>query len=465
MFLSRQTTDKNIDMGLCYSILQKCVRRCLLNEAIYYGKLIYLDGTPNALRKRLIQYCLEDMSRLDLALEILDVPDNKLFDYLQIITKNKKSRISEWYLSVCSDHFKYKTKDIDKEVEEGIKIFALEKKSKFKEIRDFLGKDLSKLYSYMKKDKLVWAMKILWENRPELNYDLDRDIDKNIKARKFDEIPKYVLDKHVLNGTPGLKFFFENGAIIFNKVYENEPYEFEAKNIYFHNEKQIKDDRSTPAELHQNRFRNVKRVGAKSFLASNFLTNKRYFIKEIDNDKKEGILFSEKIKKMINFPDLNIELRELEVPKQKDKYKLWLLSDIVESNFCFEDFFGNYRNMMYDQKKLILATLFKSLIGSRSFSSDCYLFDWNSSSPVFSVNDSSCLGEFSKRTYGIHIIPPRCIDDVEKSWENYFKTFRKNDIVNELNKWKKNIKLSEDFEFKETLLKRIKKIKKEIDII
>ena len=168
---------------------------------------------------------------------------------------------------------------------------------------------------------------------------------------------------------------------------------------------------------------------------------------------------------MINFPDLNIELIELEVPKQKDKYKLWLLSDIVESNFCFEDFFGNYRNMMYDQKKLILATLFKSLIGSRSFSSDCYLFDWNSSSPVFSVNDSSCLGEFSKRTYGIHIIPPRCIDDVEKSWEDYFKTFRKNDIVNELNKWKKNIKLSEDFEFKETLLKRIKKIKKEIDII
>ena len=140
-----------------------------------------------------------------------------------------------------------------------------------------------------------------------------------------------------------------------------------------------------------------------------------------------------------------------------------MLSDIVDSNFVFEDFFGNNRNMMYDQKKLVIATLFKSLIGSRCFSSDSFLFDWNSASPVYSVNDTSYFNEFKKRTYGIHIIPPKCIDDIEESWEKYFKTFRKNDIIIELNNWKKKIKISYDFEYKDTLLKRIKKIKKEID--
>ena len=108
MFLSRQTTDKKIDMGLCYSILQKCIRRGLINEAMYYGRLVFHDGSPNALRRRLIQFCLEDMSRLDLALEILDTDDRKLFDYLQIICINKKSRISCWFLAVSYDHFKYK---------------------------------------------------------------------------------------------------------------------------------------------------------------------------------------------------------------------------------------------------------------------------------------------------------------------------------------------------------------------
>lgn len=465
MFLTRQTTDSNIDMGLCYSILQKCVRRGLINEAMYHAKLIYHDGTPNALRKRLIVYCLEDMSRLDLALEILDTPDNELFDYLQIICNNKKSRISEWYLSVCYDHFKYKSKDVNKEIEEGIKICSFEKRGKYKEIRDYLGKDLSKLYTFMKKDKLVWGLKILWDSREELKYELDRSINKNLKAKKFDEIPKYALDKHVLNGTPGLKFFFENGAIIFNKIYDDEPYEIESKNIYFHNEKLLKDDKSVPSELFQNRFRHIKRVGSKSFFVTNFISGKRRFIKEISKDKKEDLLFTEKIKKILDYPNLNLELIELEDPKVKGTTKLWMLSDIVDNEFEFEDFFGNYRNMMYDQKKLILATLFKTLIGSINFSTDCYLFDWKSGTPVYSVNDESCLREFKKRTFGVHIIPPKCVDDIEKSWERYFMTFRRNEIINELNIWKIKIKKSDDFEYKDHLLKRIKKIKKEIDIL
>ena len=228
MFLEKKTSDKDIDMGLCYSILQKCVRRCLVNESLYYGKLIFHDGSPNVLRKRLIIYCLEDMARLDLALEIFNCDDNKLIPYIQIVAKNKKSRITDWYTIVC----KAKKNTDDEELLEGCKIRDLELKEDYKEIRKFLGKDLSKLYTFVNKLSFVWALKILWERREELRYPLDRSIE-TIKPQKFFKIPKYALDKHVLNGTPGLKFFFENGAVIENKIYQNEPYEKEAKKIAY----------------------------------------------------------------------------------------------------------------------------------------------------------------------------------------------------------------------------------------
>ena len=228
MFLEKKTSDKDIDMGLCYSILQKCVRRCLVNESLYYGKLIFHDGSPNVLRKRLVIYCLEDMARLDLALEIFNCDDNKLIPYIQTVAKNKKSRITDWYSIVC----KAKKNTDDEELLEGYKIRDLELKEDYKEIRKFLGKDLSKLYTFVNKLSFVWALKILWERREELRYPLDRSIE-TIKPQKFFKIPKYALDKHVLNGTPGLKFFFENGAVIENKIYQNEPYEKEAKKIAY----------------------------------------------------------------------------------------------------------------------------------------------------------------------------------------------------------------------------------------
>ena len=112
MFLSRETKDEDIDMGLCYSILHKCIRRCLVNQALYYGKLIYEDGTPNALRKRLIMYCIEDMGRLDLAIEIFNCDKFKLFTYIQIVAKNKKSRITDWYRIVCNNLYFEKKLDM-----------------------------------------------------------------------------------------------------------------------------------------------------------------------------------------------------------------------------------------------------------------------------------------------------------------------------------------------------------------
>ena len=41
-------------------------------------------------------------------MEILNAPDNKLFDYVQIVSNNKKTHISSWYQRVCLDHAIYK---------------------------------------------------------------------------------------------------------------------------------------------------------------------------------------------------------------------------------------------------------------------------------------------------------------------------------------------------------------------
>ena len=331
MFLSRPTKDKGISIGICYSVLQKCIRRCMTEEALYYGKLIFNDGTPNSLRKRLIQSCLEDMSNLELSIEILNAPDNKLFDYVQIASNNKKTHISSWYQRVCLDHAIYKTKNLDQEIKDGAKMHFLEKDKNYKEIRKILGKEYNKLYSFMNKERLVWAVKILWQNRKELRYEIDRTVNKKIKARKFEKLPNWVLDKHVPNGTPGYKFFFDNGCVMNNRIYQlEEPYEIESKNIYFDEEKDFFGKSRTkttldrwknniyfkdyiPSVLLENGFRNIvqiqlltRRNNPKVYFCTNFKDNKKYVLKgpltELD---KERIELTEEIKKIIKFPHLN----------------------------------------------------------------------------------------------------------------------------------------------------------------
>ena len=71
-FLRRETKEPGVSIGMCYSIFQKTIRRCMTSEALFYGKLIFNDGTPNSLRKRLVMSCLEDMANLELALEIMN---------------------------------------------------------------------------------------------------------------------------------------------------------------------------------------------------------------------------------------------------------------------------------------------------------------------------------------------------------------------------------------------------------
>ena len=41
-YLRKSTSEGNV--GLLYSILQKCIRRGLIEEALYYSKIIYEEA-------------------------------------------------------------------------------------------------------------------------------------------------------------------------------------------------------------------------------------------------------------------------------------------------------------------------------------------------------------------------------------------------------------------------------------
>ena len=433
MFLNRPTIDKNVDMGLCYSIFQKCIRRCMLKEALYYGRLIYHYGTPNALRKRLIQSCIEDMSRLDIALELLESSNEKLLTYyLKIIVNNKKTRISEWYKEVCRDYIKFKMKPTNDEINEGIKICLLEKTKKHKEIKEYLGAEIYKLYMFMKKDSLVWIVKILWNNREELSYKLNLSIDKEIEGTKFEKIPSYVLDKHVKNGTKGYKFFLENGCVLNNKIYVNDRYEVEAKNIilYTENKKNI-IDKQVPFELYQYKFRNILNVGNRSYIGIDFKTNKQYFMKEILKEDKSKIKFIEKLKKILKYPRLNTKVIKI-------NNKLWLLSKVLTTEkVSFDEYFGRNRNMMLDQHKLIISSLFKSLVGVNNYSTNNYLvYRKNLKCKIYSINDNDSSFDNSIEIYS----PDN--QDINNGWIRYLTSFRKNKLIKKLRLWKKRIEKS-----------------------
>ena len=101
-FLRKQTSEGSV--GLLYSIIQKCIRRGLENESLYYSQILYNECTKNCLRKRLIYVCNEDICNLKLSQEILECDDTDLFKYLIICCRMKKTHESAW-LSRLALHY------------------------------------------------------------------------------------------------------------------------------------------------------------------------------------------------------------------------------------------------------------------------------------------------------------------------------------------------------------------------
>ena len=241
----RKVCNEGIRFDILYSIFQKCMRRGLSEQCLYYGLILKNEGSYNVLKKRLVQVVIEDICRLDLALEIFNYKENDIEKYIGIVCENKKTHLSDWFqqkcLMMCIKNNNITNKDLyeninEKMIKKGMEITKLEKLEKYKEIRKYFNKDENKLYTYMNKSRLVWSCKILCK-LPELNYELKKDLD--IIPKKFDVIPYYVYDKHTGNSkNKSLTFFLEHGLFMNNKIYEKEePYEKEVKEFLLEEEK------------------------------------------------------------------------------------------------------------------------------------------------------------------------------------------------------------------------------------
>lgn len=460
VFLRKKTADPNVSMGMAYSLLQKCIRRCLLPESLYYGNLISTDGTPNALRKRLVQSCLEDMCRWDLALEISTCSDNKLTDYLHIVTINKKTHLSAWAQRVALDRAIQNKTGENQEMKDLIHFTILDFKKDYTSIRKFLGNH-SKLFSFMNRERLVWTVKILWDNRLELQYPLIRNIDSNVIPRGFTTLPQWAKDKHVSGGKKGYQFFFDHSCVMNNRVYEEEDYEIECKKIYLLEEDKFKDKARTkhtidrwrkgvysnqeeviPKVLTDNNFTNIVQIQLltrKSHPKVYFATknNQKYVLKgPIKQDLANRIMETERVKKLVQFPHLNVQILKLGGER-------WMISDsvvdyssdVVEKESKLESkrniYNGPTANCNFKTQlnthflPIIEAVLLKAVVGANDWAERNFIY---SGKIVYSVDDHAMLDPVKKLT-------PNMRKQDKETWDKLTINHKK-DIQNKLIQWK-----------------------------
>ena len=329
-YLRKSTSEGNV--GLLYSILQKCIRRGHEKESLYYSNIIYNEASINCLRKRLIYITNEDIGHIQLSEEIRLCKDEDLFKYCSICCRLKKTHDPAW-LSRLALHYCMKNIDSDnEEIIEAKKCTMMKRDENYKGLREYLGK-YSKLYQYSGKNNLVWCSFILFQRRPELNQKYSLDIVLP-EMRKFNEIPFWVYDKHVPGGTKGYKFFFEHSLVVNEAIYEDmwgdciDKYAEECKSIYLEDEKKLGNGKTNfvVKQWLQNDFEK-KIPGFKDIIQIQLVTrknnpnvyfatclkdNKKYVLKgPLKYEMRQQIKKTETLKKILKLNHLNVEFINL----------------------------------------------------------------------------------------------------------------------------------------------------------
>ena len=237
-FLRKQTSEGSI--AVLYSLIQKCIRRGLEEESLYYSEILFNEGTPNSLRKRLVYVTNEDIGHIKLSNEIMECKNEDLFKYLIICCRLKKTHDSAWLSRLALHYSMNNLKSNDEELIEAMKLTEYVRNEDYKNIREYIGKEYSKLYSFSGKNNLVWASYILFNRRPELNQEYSLDIELPLK-KKFNQIPYWVYDKHVSGGNKGYQFFFDNSLVVNENIYGEKGDKFadECKKVYLDDEKNL----------------------------------------------------------------------------------------------------------------------------------------------------------------------------------------------------------------------------------
>jgi len=458
----------------------------MLEECLYYGNLIKTYGTPNSLRKRLVQSCLEDMCHWDLAIEISKCGDDELEKYVYIVAKNKKTHISAWAQRVALDKaIKKKDESHNPELAQLVKLTFLDVKEDYGAIRKFLGPDGSKLFTYMGKERLVWTVKVLWESRSILKYPLNRSIDDKIVPRKFDTIPEWCRDKHTVGGKAGYQFFFDNSCVMNNRVYSStEDYEMTCKMIYLTEEakygnkartkhtierwreqlKKISTGASTgasdtvPKQLIDYGYYDIiqiqlltRKSNPKVYFCTQDKANgekKKYVLKgPINVFLAQNIRETERVKKILDQPHLNVKILKI-------SGELWMRSDslidytndVITKQSKLESTRNIYngpnancnfkKNLDKQFMGVMMAVLLKSLVGANDWAERNFITA-APHSKVYSVDDHA------KRD-PIKELKPKLNKKCSEQWDTLVEK-HKQEIQDVLEKWVKTDLVEESF--------------------
>jgi len=476
-FLRKQTSEGSI--GLLYSIIQKCIRRGLEEECLYYSNILYKEGTPNSLRKRLVYVTNEDICNLKLAKEIMECKDEDLFKYILICCRMKKTHDSAWLSRLALHYSMNNLKSDDEELIEAMKLTEFIRKDDYKNIRGYITKEYSKLYSFTDKNNLVWASYILLKNRSELNQEYDINIEIP-EGNKFNSIPNWVMDKHVSGGTKGYKFFFDNSLVVNENIYGDKGDKFseECKKVYLDDEKNLGNGKTKILyKMWKENIDKYEKIipGYKNIVQIQLITskgkppvyfvtdkkdNKKYVLKgPITCDMRKQIMKTEKIKKVLEFNHLNVEIinifeenwmkmdslldydfnnKELKTSKLEENVYIY---NGENNNYNFDDI--NEENFM----KLFKNYMLRLVIGANDHCARNFITD---GIKVYSIDDHSVDQDFNDFN------DIKMKKDIKLKWNEYIIK-NKIEILEILNKW--------NIQFKnENMLKRINKMIKIINI-
>tara|TARA_A100001015_G_scaffold127951_1_gene141858 strand:+ start:8 stop:1180 length:1173 start_codon:yes stop_codon:yes gene_type:complete len=389
----------------------------------------------------------------------------------------KKTHDSAWLSRLALHYSMNNLKSDDEELIEAMKLTEFIRRNDYKSIREYIGKEYSKLYSFTDKNNLVWASYILLKNRSELNQEYDINIEIPLK-KKFNSIPIWVMDKHVSGGTKGYKFFFDNSLVVNENIYGGKGDKFaeECKKVYLDDEKNLGNGKTKILyKMWKENIDKYEKIipGYKNVVQIQLITSKGkppvYFVTDEKDNKKyvlkgpmtcdmrKQIMRTEKIKKVLEFNHLNVEFinifgenwmkmnslldydfnnKELKTSKLEENVYIY---NGVNNNYNFNDI--NEENFM----ELFKNYMLRLVIGANDHCARNFITD---GIKVYSIDDH-CVDQDFKDLNDI-----KMKKDIKLKWNEYIIK-NKIEILEILNKW--------NIQFKnENMLKRINKL---IDII
>ena len=329
MFLKKKGFSGKYNFDVIYSAIQKFMRRNEFENALEMCK--EFKEYPNALKKRLIYCSVEDCPDMNLINDIYNTEPKieKLIPYVQVICNHIKCREVFYAFYYCAAKKPLNKEELN--IKDDLmttmkKLVYLVMEEKFDEIISFYQKyypnmELKKIFNFINKNRcFIYALAAKFVcPYIEEKYEIKKDIKVNFEFNKDFILPDYIYDKHTMHGKDKSYAFFINNIILIPRKEETE-IEKKAKEIY------ITTNNSTGFWLDKRKNEKFfEEMKAGNLIQTQLITSKWkpkvFYYDKNNNNKYEYILKkkmkrtemeecinSDKIKKIFNLKNLNVEI-------------------------------------------------------------------------------------------------------------------------------------------------------------